>query len=51
MMAAAAANQNFPSDDEYRKIPGSHVLTEEERSLVTERSRIRIRENKDKRIN
>ncbi|MBE6158686.1 MAG: hypothetical protein E7159_02555 [Firmicutes bacterium] len=34
-------------DDEYRKIPGSHVLTEEERNLVTERSRIRIRENKE----
>ena len=33
--------------DEYRKIPGSHVLTEEEKNLVTERSRVRIRENKD----
>lgn len=34
-------------NDEYRKIPGSHVLTEEERKLVTERSKIRIRENKE----
>ena len=32
-------------DDEYRKIPGSHVITDEEVNLVTERSRIRIREN------
>ena len=34
-------------NEEYRMIPGHHTYTEEERKLVNERSRKKIRENKD----